>query len=161
VNLASLIYTALVVLQVGIIVTGGAVRLTGSGLGCPTWPQCVTGSISPVAHQAQGTLHSWIEFGNRLLTGLLFIAIIAAVIGAFRWGKGRSDWKMIRLLALTQIAGIIAQIVLGGITVLTKLNPFSVSLHFLLSIALIPPHFHCANVFSPKRELRFCRPLGC
>jgi cytochrome c oxidase assembly protein subunit 15 len=139
VNLASLIYTALVVLQVGIIVTGGAVRLTGSGLGCPTWPQCVTGSISPVAHQAQGTLHSWIEFGNRLLTGLLFIAIIAAVIGAFRWGKGRSDWKMIRLLALTQIAGIIAQIVLGGITVLTKLNPFSVSLHFLLSIALIPP----------------------
>jgi cytochrome c oxidase assembly protein subunit 15 len=139
VNLASLIYTALVVLQVGIIVTGGAVRLTGSGLGCPTWPQCVTGSISPVAHQAQGTLHSWIEFGNRLLTGLLFIAIIAAVIGAFRWGKGRSDWKMIRLLALTQIAGVIAQIVLGGITVLTKLNPFSVSLHFLLSIALIPP----------------------
>jgi cytochrome c oxidase assembly protein subunit 15 len=139
VNLASLIYTALVVLQVGIIVTGGAVRLTGSGLGCPTWPQCVTGSISPVAHQAQGTLHSWIEFGNRLLTGLLFIAIIAAVIGAFRWGKGRGDWKMIRLLALTQIAGIIAQIVLGGITVLTKLNPFSVSLHFLLSIALIPP----------------------
>ena len=138
-NLASLIYTALVVLQVGIIVTGGAVRLTGSGLGCPTWPQCVNGSISPVAHQAQGALHSWIEFGNRLLTGLLFIAIIAAVIGAFRWGRGRSDWKMIRLLALTQIAGIIAQIVLGGITVLTKLNPFSVSLHFLLSIALIPP----------------------
>ena len=138
-NLFSLIYTALVVLQVGIIVTGGAVRLTGSGLGCPTWPQCVSGSISPVAHQAQGTLHSWIEFGNRLLTALLFIAIIAAVIGAFRWGKGRSDWKMIRLLALTQIVGIVAQIVLGGITVLTKLNPFTVSAHFLLSIALIPP----------------------
>ena len=138
-NLASLIYTALVVFQVGIIVTGGAVRLTGSGLGCPTWPECVSGSISPIPHQAQGAIHSWIEFGNRLLTGLLFITIIAAVIGAFRWGKGRSDWKIIRLLALTQIAGILAQIVLGGITVLTKLNPFSVSLHFLLSIALIPP----------------------
>ncbi len=138
-NLASLIFTALVVLQVGIIVTGGAVRLTGSGLGCPTWPQCVSGSISPVPHQAQGTLHSWIEFGNRLLTVLLFITIIAAVIGAFRWGKGRSDWKLIRLLALTQVAGIVAQIVLGGITVLTKLNPFTVSMHFLLSIALIPP----------------------
>jgi len=139
VNLASLIYTALVVLQVGIIVTGGAVRLTGSGLGCPTWPECVSGSIAPVPHQAQGTLHSWIEFGNRLLTVLLVIAIIAAVIGAFRWGKGRSDWKMIRVLALTQIFGIVAQIVLGGITVLTKLNPFTVSAHFLLSIALIPP----------------------
>jgi len=138
VNLASLIYTALVVLQVGLLLTGGAVRLTGSGLGCPTWPQCVSGSIAPVPHQAQGTLHSWIEFGNRLLTIVLIITIIAAVIGAFRWGKGRSDWKMIRLLALSQIIGIVAQIVLGGITVLTKLNPFSVSAHFLLSIVLIP-----------------------
>ena len=137
-NLASLIYSALVVLQVGLLVTGGAVRLTGSGLGCPTWPECVSGSIAPVPHQAQGTLHSWIEFGNRLLTFLLVVAIIAAVIGAIRWGRGRSDWKMIRLLALTQLAGIVAQIVLGGITVLTKLNPFSVSAHFLLSIALIP-----------------------
>ena len=137
-NLASLIYTALVVLQVGIIVTGGAVRLTGSGLGCPTWPQCVSGSISPVKHQAQGTLHSWIEFGNRLLTVVLAIVIIASVIGAYRWGKGRSDWKMIRLLAWTQVFGIVAQIVLGGITVLTKLNPFTVSAHFLLSIVLIP-----------------------
>jgi len=138
VNLASLIYTALVVLQVGIVVTGGAVRLTGSGLGCPTWPQCVSGSISPVKHQAQGTLHSWIEFGNRLLTVVLVIVIIASVIGAYRWGKGRSDWKMIRLLAWTQVIGIVAQIVLGGITVLTKLNPFTVSAHFLLSIVLIP-----------------------
>jgi len=138
VNLASLIYTALVVLQVGLLLTGGAVRLTGSGLGCPTWPQCVSGSIAPVPHQAQGTLHSWIEFGNRLLTIVLIITIIAVVIGAFRWGKGRSDWKMIRLLALSQIIGIVAQIVLGGITVLTKLNPFSVSAHFLLSIVLIP-----------------------
>ena len=136
-NLASLIYTVLVVLQVGIIVTGGAVRLTGSGLGCPTWPQCVSGSISPVKHQAQGTLHSWIEFGNRLLTVVLVIVIIASVIGAYRWGKGRSDWKMIRALAWTQIIGIVAQIVLGGITVLTKLNPFTVSAHFLLSIVLV------------------------
>jgi len=138
VSLASLIYTALVVLQVGLLVTGGAVRLTGSGLGCPTWPQCVSGSIAPVPHQAQGALHSWIEFGNRLLTFLLVVVIIAAIIGAFRWGRSRHDWKLIRLLALTQFAGIVAQIVLGGITVLTKLNPFSVSAHFLLSIALIP-----------------------
>src|ERR1019366_9468731 len=131
------IYTTLVVLQVGLVLTGGAVRLTGSGLGCPTWPECVKGSIAPVPHQAQGLLHSWIEFGNRLLTSLLVLTIIAAVFGAFRWGKDLRDWKMIRLLALTQVAGIIAQIVLGGITVLTKLNPFAVSAHFLLSIVLI------------------------
>lgn len=137
-SLKKVIYTALVALQAGIVVTGGAVRLTGSGLGCPTWPQCVSGSISPVKHQAQGTLHSWIEFGNRLLTVVLVIVIIASVIGAYRWGKGRSDWKMIRLLAWTQVFGIVAQIVLGGITVLTKLNPFTVSAHFLLSIVLIP-----------------------
>jgi cytochrome c oxidase assembly protein subunit 15 len=69
---------------------------------------------------------------------VLVITILAAVLGAFRWGKGRSDWKLIRILALTQIVGIVAQIVLGGITVLTKLNPFAVSSHFLLSIVLIP-----------------------
>ena len=136
-NPASLIFTALVTLQVGIILTGGAVRLTGSGLGCPTWPQCVGGSIAPVPHQAQGTLHSWIEFGNRLLTVLLVLVILAAVIGAYRWGKGRNDWKLIRLLAITQLIGIVAQIVLGGITVLTKLNPLAVSAHFLLSIVLV------------------------
>ena len=153
-NLASLIYTALVVLQVGIIVTGGAVRLTGSGLGCPTWPQCVSGSIAPIPHQAQGKLHSWIEFGNRLLTVLLFIAILAAVIGAYRWGKGRSDWKMIRILALTQVAGIWAQILLGGVTVLTKLNPFTVSSHFLLSIALIPPTLSLRERIFAKARTR-------
>jgi len=137
VNLVAIIYTTLVVLQVGLVLTGGAVRLTGSGLGCPTWPQCVSGSIAPVPHQAQGQLHAWIEFGNRLLTGLLIIVIIASVIGAFRWGRGRADWKVIRVLALTQFAGIVGQIVLGGITVLTKLNPIAVTLHFLLSIVLI------------------------
>ena len=136
-NLVSLIYTALVLLQVGIMVTGAAVRLTGSGLGCPTWPECTSGSISPVPHQAQGALHSWIEFSNRLLTVVLVIAIIASVIGAFRWGRSRYDWKLIRLLAIIQILGIVAQIVLGGITVLTKLNPFAVSAHFLLSVALV------------------------
>jgi len=133
----SLILTLLVALQSIIVVTGGAVRLTGSGLGCPTWPDCVSGSIAPVPHQAQGTLHSWIEFGNRLLTVALFIAIIASLIVTFRKGRGRSDWPQIRSLALLQLAGIFAQIVLGGITVLTKLNPFAVSAHFLLSIVVI------------------------
>jgi len=133
----SIIYTSLVALQTLLVLTGGAVRLTGSGLGCPTWPDCVSGSIAPVPHQAQGALHSWIEFGNRLLTVLLIIVIIAAIAGAIRWGRTRSDWPIIRALAVSQFLGIVAQIVLGGITVLTKLNPFAVSSHFLLSIILI------------------------
>ena len=121
----------------GIVVTGGAVRLTGSGLGCPTWPECTPGSYTPVPHQAQGRLHSWIEFGNRLLTILLFIAIVAAIVGVIRWGRGRSDSKKLALLAATQFLGIVAQIIVGGISVLTHLNPFAVGAHFLISIFLI------------------------
>ena len=121
----------------GIVVTGGAVRLTGSGLGCPTWPECTPGSYTPVPHQAQGRLHSWIEFGNRLLTFLLFIAIVAAIVGVIRWGRGRRDSKKLALLAATQFLGIVAQIVVGGISVLTHLNPFAVGAHFLISIFLI------------------------
>ena len=117
--------------------TGGAVRLTGSGLGCPTWPQCTPGSYTPVPHQAQGRLHSWIEFGNRLLTILLVIAILAVVIGFFRWGRNRLDSKAIAWLTAIQLLGLVAQIVVGGISVLTHLNPFAVGAHFLLSIFLI------------------------
>jgi cytochrome c oxidase assembly protein subunit 15 len=131
------IYTFLLVTQMGIVVTGGAVRLTGSGLGCPTWPECTPGSYTPLPHQAQGQLHSWIEFGNRLLTFLLIIAIAAAIIGAIRWGRSRQDKRMIYLLAFTQFIGIVAQIIVGGISVLTHLNPFAVGAHFILSIVLI------------------------
>ena len=121
----------------GIVVTGGAVRLTGSGLGCPTWPQCTPGSYTPVPHQAQGQLHSWIEFGNRLLTFFLIVAIFAAIIGYFKWGRNRNDSKILGWMAAVQFLGIVAQIVVGGISVLTHLNPFAVSAHFLLSIVLI------------------------
>ena len=131
------IFTALLALQAGIIVTGGAVRLTGSGLGCPTWPECTPGSYTPVPHQAQGTVHVWIEFSNRLLTFALVIASVVALVGAVRWSKDRADKKHIRLLALGQFLGIFAQGVLGGITVLTKLNPIPVAGHFLLSLPLI------------------------
>ena len=138
--LTRFIYSALVVVQAGILITGGAVRLTGSGLGCPTWPQCTPGSYTPVPHQAQGTLHSWIEFGNRLLTVVLFIAIIAAIAGVLRL-RNRPEYSQTRRaiswLALAQFLGIVAQIVLGGITVLTHLNPATVGAHFLLSIVLI------------------------
>jgi cytochrome c oxidase assembly protein subunit 15 len=85
-----------------------------------------------VAGQAEGALHSWIEFGNRLLTFLLFFTAIAMVIIVIRAGR-----KDLRLLALSQIGGIFGQAILGGITVLTKLNPISVASHFLLSMLLI------------------------
>jgi len=136
-SLPALIFTALLVFQAGLVVTGGAVRLTGSGLGCPTWPECTDGSIKPIVHQAQGQLHAWIEFGNRLIAWLILILALAALIYIVRNLKSRSDFKRLRLLAILQIAGFLGQVVLGGITVLTKLNPISVSAHFVLTIPLI------------------------
>lgn len=125
-------FAALLALQAILIVTGGAVRLTGSGLGCPTWPECTPGSYVPVANQAEGQLHAWIEFGNRLLTFALVIAsviVLAIVIKTKR--------KDLRLLAASQVLGIFGQGVLGGITVLTDLHPLPVAGHLLLSILLI------------------------
>jgi cytochrome c oxidase assembly protein subunit 15 len=124
--------TLLLILQTGIVVTGGIVRVTGSGLGCPTWPECTEGSITPVAGQIEGTLHSWIEFGNRLLTFALVLAAVLAFAAVLAAGR-----KDLRLLSLGQIAGIFGQAFLGGITVLTNLNPIPVAGHFLLSILLI------------------------
>ena len=122
----------LLILQAGLVITGGAVRITGSGLGCPTWPECTPGSYVPVAGQAEGAFHAWVEFGNRLLTFVLFFAAIAVIIYAFR--KARKDlfWR-----AALQLLGILGQGVLGGITVLTDLNPLAVASHFILSIFLI------------------------
>jgi heme a synthase len=122
----------LLFLQGALVITGGAVRLTGSGLGCPTWPKCVPGSYLPVEGQAEGALHAWIEFGNRLLTFALLFAALATVIAVVR-----SRRRDLRFLAATQILGIFGQGLLGGITVLTDLNPLAVASHFLLSIALI------------------------
>jgi cytochrome c oxidase assembly protein subunit 15 len=122
----------LLILQAGLVITGGAVRITGSGLGCPTWPECTPGSYVPVVGQAEGAFHAWVEFGNRLLTFVLFFAAIAAIIYAFR--KARKD--LLGRAAL-QLLGILGQGVLGGITVLTDLNPLAVASHFILSIFLI------------------------
>ena len=122
----------LLFLQGAIVVTGGAVRLTGSGLGCPTWPECTEGSFTPVAGQIEGQFHSWIEFANRLFTFVLVVAALITLIVVVR--AGRRD---LRFLAVGQFLGIFGQGVLGGITVLTDLNPFSVASHFLLSTILI------------------------
>jgi cytochrome c oxidase assembly protein subunit 15 len=118
--------------QSAIVVTGGAVRLTSSGLGCPTWPECVPGSYTPVPNQAEGQFHAWIEFGNRLLTFILVLSALITLIAVLK--SGRRD---LRLLAVGQFLGIFAQGVLGGVTVLTNLNPFAVASHYLLSTILI------------------------
>jgi len=136
-SIAGKVFGLLVFLQIAIVVTGGAVRLTGSGLGCPTWPECTPGSYTPVPHQVEGQLHAWIEFGNRLLTFVLLLCALIAFIIAIRVSKNAVMKSRVRLLAVLQVIGIFGQGVLGGITVLTDLNPIPVAGHFLLSIFLI------------------------
>ena len=136
-SIAGKVFGLLVFLQIAIVVTGGAVRLTGSGLGCPTWPECTPGSYTPVPHQVEGQLHSWIEFGNRLLTFVLLLCALLAFIIAIRVSKNAVMKSRVRLLAALQVIGIFGQGILGGITVLTDLNPIPVAGHFLLSIFLI------------------------
>ena len=135
------IFIANLVAQIAIVVTGGIVRLTGSGLGCPTWPECVEGSYVPTSRQEEAW-HKYVEFGNRLLTFVLAARAIAAIVGAFvRWrrqrrggGPGRGP---VLALAAIPIVGTVVQAVLGGITVLTGLSPWAVGAHFLVSIAII------------------------
>ena len=118
--------------QAAIVVTGGAVRLTGSGLGCPTWPECTPGSYTPKPYQVEEQVKVWIEFGNRLLTFVLVLAAITVLVSVLAAGR-----KDLRGLALGQVLGILGQGILGGITVLTGLHPATVAAHFLLSIVLI------------------------
>ena len=127
------IFALNIVAQCAIVVTGALVRLTASGLGCPTWPDCSDGSLIPIARQAEG-FHKYIEFGNRMLTFALALIILAALIAAIRHRPRR---KVLIGLAFLLFAGVAAQAVIGGITVLTGLNPLSVAAHFLVSAGLI------------------------
>ena len=120
---------ATLVANIGLVVTGGAVRLTGSGLGCPTWPRCTDESFTP---HGELDFHEAIEFGNRMLTFVLTAIAVATFVSA--WMTGRRD---LRLLALGLGLGIPAQAVVGGITVRTDLNPWVVSFHLLCSLAII------------------------
>ncbi len=136
-SIAGRVFGLLVVMQMAIVVTGGAVRITGSGLGCPTWPECTPGSYTPVPNQAEGQVHAWIEFGNRLLTFVLLLGALIALVIAIRVSKHAVAKNRVRLLAALQLIGILGQGVLGGITVLTDLHPIPVASHFLLSVFLI------------------------
>lgn len=146
-SISAKLLTLLVFLQAALIVTGGSVRLTGSGLGCPTWPECTPGSYTPIPNQAEGQLHAWIEFGNRLLTFVLFFCALAVVIIAIRKSKIAENKQRIRSLAGLQVLGILGQGILGGITVLTDLHPLTVASHYMLSIFLI------AGAISLRYEL--------
>jgi cytochrome c oxidase assembly protein subunit 15 len=112
-----------------IIVTGAVVRLTGSGLGCPDWPSCTKNEFV-----AEVSLHPMVEYVNRLITGLVSVAVIVAVLGSLARVPRRRDliW-----LSVSLVVGVIGQIVLGGITVLTDLNPIAVQGHFVLSMAIL------------------------
>ena len=122
---------AAVVANIVIVLTGGLVRLTGSGLGCPTWPRCTDSSFVP--HRALG-VHGVIEFGNRMLTYVLIAVVIATFVAVWRWAGSTRELR--RLAALIAF-GVPFQGVIGGITVLTDLNPWVVSLHMILSMLLV------------------------
>jgi cytochrome c oxidase assembly protein subunit 15 len=122
---------ASVVANIGIVVTGGLVRLTGSGLGCPTWPQCTDQSYVP--HSALG-IHGAIEFGNRMLGFVVAVIAIGTWLVVMRYRPVRTD---LRRLATAAALGIPLQAVIGGISVLTGLNPWIVSAHFLVSPLII------------------------
>jgi len=122
---------ASLVSQTLIVGTGGAVRLTGSGLGCPTWPRCTEDSF--IATPEMG-IHGIVEFGNRLLTFVLVIIAILAVLFVMRMRRERPE--LLRLTVALGL-GIPAQAVIGGITVLTQLNPWIVGFHFVVSAVLV------------------------
>lgn len=122
---------ASLIANITIVVTGGAVRLTGSGLGCPTWPRCTADSY--VATPEMG-FHGAVEFGNRLMTIVLGAIALAGLIAAIRYRPRR---RSLVLLATAVLAGIAAQALIGGITVWTDLHPSMVGIHFIVSIALI------------------------
>lgn len=123
---------ASLVSQILIVVTGGAVRLTGSGLGCPTWPECKPGSLTNVPELG---IHGFIEFANRLLTFILLIVALLTFITVLQLSKAERKGKFWSSLSLG--LGIVAQAVIGGITVLTGLNSWVVGSHFIVSAALI------------------------
>ncbi|MDN4473076.1 COX15/CtaA family protein [Demequina zhanjiangensis] len=133
--------------QAGIIVTGGAVRLTGSGLGCSTWPQCEPGEFTPQFHGEAG-IHGFIEFGNRTLTGVLLVVALLLAIGVW---NSRPDLKW---WGLVPGIGVIGQAVVGGITVLVELHPLVVGPHLLLSMLLVWQAVWLALTYrrAPRRD---------
>jgi cytochrome c oxidase assembly protein subunit 15 len=148
--------TAALVVSILIVVTGGVVRVTGSGLGCPTWPACETGSLTATPELG---IHGFIEFTNRALTGVLIAAVGWAIVAA-RLQKPR-DRTMTRL-AWSQFWLVVANALAGGVTVLSELNPYVVAMHFVLAIALLTTTtltWHRAHR-SQSATVEFPKPVG-
>lgn len=137
------------VAQIAIIVTGGAVRLTGSGLGCSTWPMCEPGQFAPVLHEEM-SFHPIIEFGNRTLTGVLAVIAVALILAVYRREPTRHRPAALKRLTLVPLAGILVQAVIGGISVRVNLHPLLVGVHMWLSLALV--------AFSTYLVLRLISP---
>ena len=139
-----------------IMSTGAAVRLSASGLGCPDWPQCSTADVVASKNAGQTLLNTWIEFGNRLLNFPLVVIAVLIFVAAWRFRPDGQRRRDLVWLGAAQPLGVVAQAVIGGIVVLTKLSPAAVSVHFLVSAAVVAAavalHMRCAALADPARE---------
>ena len=142
-----------VIADTAIMSTGAAVRLSSSGLGCPDWPRCSAADVVASKNAGQTLVNTWIEFGNRLLNFPLVIITVLVFIAAWRF-RPQGNWRRdLVWLAAIQPAGVFAQAAIGGIVVLTKLNPVSVSIHFLVSASIVAAavvlHVRCTEGDHP------------
>lgn len=128
-----LIAIAVILTQGGIAVTGAIVRVTASGLGCPTWPQCFPGSFTPIPHPEVAGIHQAVEFGNRLITFLVVLTAALAVLAVTRARRRRE----VLVYAWLMPASTVVQAVIGGITVLTGLLWWTVAIHLLASMTMV------------------------
>ncbi len=146
-----------VVANAAIVMTGAGVRLSESGLGCPDWPRCTATSIVASGTTGDPLIHRWVEFGNRLVTVAIFVIAVLVFVAAWRYREQGRRRRDVMWLASAQPAGIVAQAALGGIVVLTKLDPVWVSIHFLLSMALVAAavalYVRCSEGRGPTRLL--------
>ncbi len=146
-----------VIADTTIMSTGAAVRLSSSGLGCPDWPRCSAADIVASKNAGQTLLNTWIEFSNRLLNFPLVIVTVLVFIAAWRFRPGGTRRRDLVWLGAAQPLGVVAQAVIGGIVVLTKLNPTAVSIHFLVSTAIVAAavvlHVRCTEGTQPPRDL--------
>ena len=151
---------AAVISNAVLIATGEAVRLSSSGLGCPDWPSCTKTSLVAAHSAGQTSLNTAIEFGNRMLTYPLVIIAGLTFIACFRYRPGGRRRRDLVWLSAVLPAGVIAQAVVGGIVVLTQLNPAGVSVHYLLSSAILAAAvvLHVLAGEGPGPEVSLVRP---
>ena len=142
-----------VIADTAIMSTGAAVRLSSSGLGCPDWPRCSAADVVASKNAGQTLINTWIEFGNRLLNFPLVIITVMVFVAAWRFRPQGTRRRDLVWLAAIQPAGVFAQAAIGGIVVLTKLNPVTVSIHFLVSASIVAAavvlHVRCTEGNDP------------